>query len=256
MGNRKDERRSHMPQYPSNRTQTDTQIRNFYSDGMSYMNIRFYNMNLSFHLNPFMGKDNNGRSQYNMQNGAQTTVNFEGAFTLWKAGTDILEGKLQEVTVVIPCYGDASIKLERKGTGPNMYDTIFSITKAGNTVPFKFSVTPYQVKENGTMITKYLDSGLGAFVKTIEGYLTGINADRHLNKLTDDFVKIQNQKQQEGAPAQSNAPQQNPNYSQNNNRGNWNRNNRYRNNRYNNYQNNSNNGWNQNAQNMSNYSLQ
>ena len=106
------------------------------------------------------------------------------------------------------------------------------------------------------MITKYLDSGLGAFVKTIEGYLTGINADRHLNKLTDDFIKIQNQKQQEGAPAQSNAPQQNPNYSQNNNRGNWNRNNRYRNNRYNNYQNNSNNGWNQNAQNMSNYSLQ
>ena len=137
-----------------------------------------------------------------------------------------------------------------------MYDTIFSITKAGNTVPFKFSVTPYQVKENGTMITKYLDSGLGAFVKTIEGYLTGINADRHLNKLTDDFIKIQNQKQQEGAPAQSNAPQQNPNYSQNNNRGNWNRNNRYRNNRYNNYQNNSNNGWNQNTQNMSNYSLQ
>ena len=243
-------------QYPQ-RTQTATQIRNMYSEGMAYLNIRFYNVNLSFHLYPFMGKDANGKSQYNMQMGAQTTVNFEGAFTLWKTGTDILDGKVNEVTIVIPCFGDASIKLERKPAGSNMYETIFSITKAGNTIQFKFATIPYQVKENGITVTKYMESGLGAFVKTIEGYLTGINADRHLNKLTDDFIKIQNRNAQQ---PQNNQPQQNQQNNQNNyNRGNWNSNrNRYRSYR-NNYQGNQNDNqtgnWNPNSQNMGTYSL-
>ena len=78
---------------PNNRTQTSTQIRNFYSEGMSYLNMKFYNTNLSFQFYPFTGKDQNGRSTYDTKNGETTTVNFEGAFTLWKAAKDIIDGK-------------------------------------------------------------------------------------------------------------------------------------------------------------------
>ena len=36
------------------KTATSTQIRNFYSDGLSYMNVKFFNTNLSFNLYPFI----------------------------------------------------------------------------------------------------------------------------------------------------------------------------------------------------------
>lgn len=239
----------------SQRTQTSTQIRNMYSEGVSYMNIRFFNTNLAFHLYPFMGKDPNGRSQYNMQMGAQTTVNFEGAYALWKAGTDILDGRVQEISLVIPCLNDASVAINRSQNN-GVYETTFSITKGGNVIPFKFATIPYQVTENGVTVTKYMESGLGSFVKTIEGYLTGINADRHLNKLTDDFAKIQEQNNQ--SQPQNNSNQNNWNSS---NQNNWNRN-RPRNNQNfnrNRYQNNqgAGSGWNNNNNPMgiNNYSI-
>ena len=46
----------------------------------------------------------------------------------------------------------------------------------------------------GQVITndEIIEAGLGVFLKTVEGYLTGINADRHLDKLTEDFAKLMN----------------------------------------------------------------
>ena len=169
----------------NNRTSTSTQIRNMYSDGMSYMNIKFYNTNLSFQLYPFTGKDQNGRSKYDMKSGQQTTVNFEGAYALYHAAKDIIDGKVQQTTLSVPCNG-ASLVLERKLGMNGQMETVFSISKNNMTIPFKFNTIQQQVNINGQIQSQTIETGLGAFAKTIEGYLTGINSDRHLDKLTED----------------------------------------------------------------------
>lgn len=238
-----------------NRTSTSTQIRNMYSDGMSYMNISFFNTNLSFKLCPFLSKDNMGRSTYDMKNGQSTTVNFEGAYTLYEAASNIINGKVQEMNIPVPCLAGATLNLERKIGASGEMETVFSITKNNVTIPFRFQTIKYKAKENGQIVDKVIESGLGAFMKTIEGYLNGINADRHLNKLTEDFAKLQNN--QNGGNQQGGY---NNNYRNNNNgyKKPYNNNGGYKK-PYNNYQNNQNGGWNNNQpkqQDMSSYNIQ
>ena len=97
----------------------------------------------------------------------------------------------------------------------------------------------YQVKENGQFVSKIIECGLKSFKGILDGYLSGINADRHLDKLTDDFIKAQ-----EG--------QNNNSGNNNNNNGNYNN---YRKNYngykkpYNNNRNYNNNGGNNNGNN-------
>lgn len=205
------------------RTNTSTQIRNFYSDGMSYLNVSFFNTNLSFRFYPFISKDNIGRSTYDMKNGLNTTVNYEGAYALLDVANDIIDGKINETNLPIPCAAGASLKLERKLAQDGTMETIFSITKNNITIGFRFNTMTQQTKVNGQLQTKVIESGLGAFAKTIEGYLTGINSDRHLDKLTEDFAKLQenngNDQQQNGYSSyQSNGG--NNNYRRYNNGGN------------------------------------
>lgn len=174
------------------RTTTSTQIRNMYSPGNSYINIKFFNTDLSFKFHPYIQNDVNGRSQYDDNNAQITTVNYEDAFLLYTTARDILDGKLIEGSVKIPC-NNATLTLERK-LNNGKPETVFSIDKNNITIPFIFKVCERKVKSNGqTIMTTWVEAGLGAFMKTLEGYLTGINAERHLNKLTDDFVNAQNQ---------------------------------------------------------------
>ena len=237
------------------RTTTSTQIRNLYSDGVSCMNMKFYNTNLGFHLYPYIGKDQNGRSTYDTKNGQQTTVSYDGAFALYQMCHQIIEGKIQEGIITVPCVG-ASITLERK-LGLSGPETVFSLTKNNVNIPFRFQTIQQQIKENGNVVTKIIESGVGAFMKTIEGYLTGVNADRHLDKLTEEYAALNNTNQHNGGNNNAQQPQpQNNNYRQNNN-------NNYRRNNYNNgnnnYNNNRNNNrnWNNNRnQNFNDYSLQ
>lgn len=223
-------------------TSTSTQIRNLYSDGISCMNIKFYNTSLGFQLYPFTGKDSNGRSTYDTKNGQQTTVSYDGAFALYQMCNQIIDGKVQEGIITVPCMG-ATITLERK-LGLNGPETVFSLTKNNVTIPFKFSVISQQIKENGNVTTKQIESGVGAFMKTVEGYLTGVNADRHLDKLTEEYAKLNGEQQNEQPQQQQNRP----NYNNNNfkPRNNNNYNNNYRNN--NNRGNNNNNNWQQRQQ--------
>lgn len=190
-------------------TVTSTQIRNFYSDGISYLNVSFFNTNLSFKFYPFIRKDNIGKSEYDLKNGINTTVNFEGAYALWDASNNIIDVSINEINLPIPCAAGAILTLERKLGQNGEMETIFSISKNGILIPFKFQTTIYQTKENGQAVTKIIESGLGAFMKTIEGYLVGINADRHLDKLTEDFVKLQNSQNNNSQNATVNNQQQN-----------------------------------------------
>ena len=201
------------------RTSTSTQIRNMYSDGMSYMNIKFYNTSLSFQLYPFTGKDQNGRDRYDMNNGQITTVNYEGVYALFQTAKDIIDGRTKECNLSVPCNG-ASLTLERKLGMNGQMETVFSITKNNMTIPFKFQTIQQQIKDGGDISTNTIESGLGAFMKTLEGYLTGINAERHLNKLTDDYAALH--------PQNNNQQQGNNNYQRRNN---YNRNNNYQQNR-------------------------
>ena len=186
----------------SNRTNTSTQIRNLYSEGMSCMSIKFYNTNLSFQLYPFSGKNQNGRNSYDTKNGQQTTVNYEGAYALYHLAKDIIDGKVKETNLSVPCNG-ASLNLERKLGMNGQMETVFSISKNNVTIPFKFQTIQQQIKDGGNISSVTIECGLGAFMKTIEGYLTGINSDRHLDKLTEDYAKAQ------AASGQQNNQQQN-----------------------------------------------
>ena len=202
----------------NNRTQTSTQIRNLYSEGVSYMNIKFFNTNLCFQLYPFMSKDNTGRSNYDMKNGISTTVNFEGAFLLMKTADDIINGKIISTNVNIPCAGGASISLNCQRGLNGVPEVVFGISKNNINIPFKFAVVSRNdQKSDGSNEVSYIQTGLGAFNETVRAYLNGINADRHLDKLTEDYVKsiTGNQQEQQNQQAQQPSYQQ-QNYKQNN----------------------------------------
>ena len=242
----------------TNRTSTSTQITNFYSEGYSCLNLRFYNTNLSFQWYPFTGKDQSGRSQYDNKGGQQTTVNREGAYALYHVANEILNGKVDEANITVPCL-NGQVVLERKHGIDGSPETFLIINKNGSSIPFKFQTLTEQIRDNkGQVQTRVVESALGAFAKTVEGYLTGINADRHLDKLTEDYIRIQEQNQSQQQPGQqpmkNNNNKYRNNYSNNNNRPNYN--NKYRNNNQYGGGNNSNNsGWNPQSQTLSNYEL-
>jgi hypothetical protein len=210
---------------------TSTQIRTLYSNGISCLTIKFFNTNLSFGFQPFSGKDQNGFNQFNKDKTITTTVNYEGAATLWKTGQDILDGKINKCNVVIQCAGGTVLILERR-LNDNQLETWCTINKNGEIIPFRFNSYIRDIEENGQMIKQQIEAGLLVFIKTINGYLEGINADRHLDKLTDDYVKslgdkANNQQFQTNSGYQKkpyNRPYS-PNYKKNYNNYNNNRNN-------------------------------
>lgn len=244
------------------RTQTNTQIRNFYSDGYSYLNTRFFNTNLSFSFSPFLNKDANGRPNYDTSKSISTSVNFEGAFALYDMAQKLIANPSMTASVQVPCNG-ATLTLERRNANPS--EVFFSINKNNENIQFKFASYPVN-NANGVSV---VEAGLGAFMKTVEGYLTGINADRHLDKLTEDYAKLkEGQSGQQGGPQRGNFPQNNyqrnnwnggnNNYRKNNGGGNFQRRNNNWNNNNNQNRNNNQQSWETkpNTQNISTYQIQ
>lgn len=172
----------------NNRTATTTQIRNFYSD-MSYMNTSFYNNALSLRFCPFMNKDQNGRNNYDMNNAQVTTISYELVYALYSACKDVIEKNPNSLLLNIPCNG-ANLVFDHKSS-PNSCDTVLSINKNNTTIPFKFGIISENITVDGQSQTKIIPAELGSFMLLLEGFLTGINSERHLNKLTDDYIKSQ-----------------------------------------------------------------
>lgn len=206
----------------NNRTATTTQIRNMYSEGMSYLNTSFFNNSLSLKFYPFQSRDNTGRSHYDMNNGQVTTINYDLTYALYSACKEILEGKADNLLLTLPCNG-ATLTLDHKST-PNSIDTILSINKNNITIPFKFDTISEQITVNGNQQTKIIPAGLGAFKMTLEGFLTGINSDRHLDKLTEDYVKLQQNNNQGNNNYNNKSNYNKGNYKKNYNKGNYNNN--------------------------------
>lgn len=237
---------------------TTTQIRNLYSRGKCYLNVSFMNLKLSLKFFPYKGKNQNGNSSYDLQAGLYTAIGWDRAFAMYDTIQKILDGNMQECRIVMPMQSggpDDTLVFERVSTGQNHYDTNLTITRQGQSIQFTFETMDMQVRENGKEITKTIETGLGVFQKTLEGYLNGVNAERHLNKMTEEYAKSQQNNQQSNRF-------QNSNKSYGGNNKQYNGNNRGYNNGYNrNYNNrgsnNGNNGnWNPpNQQNYSSYEI-
>lgn len=182
----------------NNRMSVNTQIRSIYSDGYSSMMISFFNTNLSFRFYPFTSRDAVGKPFFDMKKGVTTTVNYDGAAALYIAATHIIDGKQGSngMQLIVSCAQGSSLILERREGQNGQMETFFVILKNNESIPFKFRTHQQQVKENGHIVTKTIESGLGVFAMTIKGYLTGVGANRHLSKLPEDFDEIENMIQQ------------------------------------------------------------
>lgn len=88
--------------------------------------------------------------------------------------------------LVLPCGNNVALILECKPDQDNQMSTYLLISKNNRMIPLRFGTIQYRVKEHGQMVTKVIQSGLGGFVKTLEAYLTGIGANLHLNKLSEE----------------------------------------------------------------------
>lgn len=187
-----------MPDFKK-RTSTQTHIRTIYSD-LSYITIKFFNNALSLNFVPAVGKDSNGFNQYQKsQNptqgiGVTTTINYETAAAL----LGIINNKImpaiinnQDISITIQLANQTELTIERKNDEIGHKRTFLNIKKDNNVIPYKFGQQKLTITENGNMRQEYNESGLAHFVSIIKGYLEGINAERHLNKLTDDYASLQ-----------------------------------------------------------------
>ena len=171
-----------------------TGIRNLYSKGYSAIFVSFYGMNLSFRFMPFVPRpakrDSIHDFHYDNVNAITTTVDCVGAFALYEAATNIINGKeaSQGMQLTIPCAAGVSLVFERKPGQDGQMETFLVIIKNDVVIPFKFNTYQAQVRENGQMVTKITETGLGTFAMTIFGYLTGIGAGNHLSKLFDEEI--------------------------------------------------------------------
>ncbi|WP_196601008.1 hypothetical protein [Pectinatus frisingensis] len=176
----------------------NTYIRTLYSEGLSSIMISFFNTNLSFSFAPCIGKNNVGFDQFDISKSLRTTINYEMASFLYQLAMSVVNGKYagQQISGVLQCNNNTTLIFEYKPDQYNQMGSCLTINKNNEMISFRFKTHIYRVKENGQMITKIIQSGLGAFAKTLDGYLTGINADGHLNKLLDDLESLQNENQQ------------------------------------------------------------
>lgn len=164
----------------------NTYIRTLYSPGFSLLTMSFFKTNLTLNFVPYLGKDNVGRSQYSKTQFLSTTVNYEGAAALYLAAMPILDGKESQMELVLPCSNNVTLILEYKPDQDNQMGTYLLINKNNKTILLRFGTMQCRVKENGQMVTKVIQSGVGAFVKILDAYLSGIGADLHLSKLTEE----------------------------------------------------------------------
>jgi hypothetical protein len=186
-----------MSQKYENKVNTSTFIRSFYAPGYSSITVSYFNTNLSLRFYRYSGKDNIGLAQYDLKNGMTTTVNYEAASYLYQAAMFILKdiNPEKEIRAVLPC-NKAALIFEYKSDQGNQMAAYLTIDKNNQSISFKFKTHQAQVKENGQTVTKVVQSGLGAFAMTVEGYLIGIGADIHLSKFPDIFENSQDEDQQ------------------------------------------------------------
>lgn len=111
---------------------------------------------------------------------------------MYQIASSIFNGNNPETQIksVFSC-NNATLTLEYKPDENNSMYTYLTIDKNSETLVFRFSVHTCKVNENGQMVTKVIQSGIGVFAMTLRGYLSGVNASGHLNKLPEEDKEFQ-----------------------------------------------------------------
>jgi len=185
----------------------NTVIRFLYSPGYSSLRLSLYAYNLVFSFSPHIGKDNRGFDKYCTKRFSSTSVNYESASFFYQTAMSIITGENsnKEILAVLQCSNNTTLTFEYKPNQNNQMCAHLAIAKNNEVYHFLFPTHQYQVKENGQTVTKVIQSGLGVFAKTLDGYLTGIGADNHLSKLPENFNEYQDYNEQVSAILWNNA---------------------------------------------------
>ena len=163
-------------------------IRNLYSPGFSWIRMSNYHGNLIFRFVPYLGKSEDGKSQYCKETFLSTSVRYDGASSYYQIAMSILLGDNceKEIKDVIPCKNNATLTFEYKPDQGDQMAAYLIINKNNLTIPFKFPTHEYDAKVNGRMVTKVIQTGLIGFIKALEEYLAAIGADSYLKKYTEE----------------------------------------------------------------------
>jgi len=195
------------------KTMTTTHIRTLYSDGSCYITVKFYDKYLSLTFTP---RENN---DYNKQRTIFSSIDYEGAALLLFTFDQIIQGNKQDCMVNITNpINNTTLSFTR-----NNNISVLSISRGNDKIAFKFNTMTRQIGNSQDTV----ETGLIVLANILRSYLSGINSSRHLNKMTDDFIKSQEGKpdnKQDGYKARN---QQSQGYQRgrgNYNRGNYNQN--------------------------------
>jgi len=136
----------------------------------------------------------------------QLRLIVKGVALLYKVAVDIFndESPNKEIEVVLPRNNNTALTFEYKHGQDNQMEAHLTIERDGRIIPFKFLADTFTVKENGQKVTKVIQSCLGAFAMTLEGYLLGIGIDRQLSKLSDEYETAQDDNEKKAYTAKSN----------------------------------------------------
>lgn len=167
------------------KTYNNVIIRNLYAPDYSFLTMSFFKTNLAFGFTPYVGTDNTGRSQYDKNRYASTTVDYEGAAALYLAAKSILNGDERPTQLILPRGHQATLIFKYEPDERNQMWAYLILDKSGETIPFRFAIQQCQVKENAQIVTKIIQSGLACFEKTLEGYLTNVSDGQSTDKLQD-----------------------------------------------------------------------
>lgn len=157
-------------------------IRTLYAPEYSSLMMSFYKTHLTFAFSPYSGKNESGFPQYDIKRHVSTTVDHEGAAALYLIVKKILQGDEMPTRLILPRYHQATLTFKYEPDESNQMRAYLLLDKNRETIPFQFAIHQYQVKENGQVVTKTIQSGLMAFEKVLEAYLTSTDAAKYLNK--------------------------------------------------------------------------
>lgn len=204
------------------RQQTSTQVRTFFGDNV-YLGTKLYNNMFSVSIHTCTGRDQNQKPLWDI--GILFSLRYEDTAALAEACKIVTENPMEpkEVHLVIP-GNEKMFRFDCADNPATGFTAVLSIAKGNQKSEFVFSYNEIDVSKrmpdgSSQMVKVRIQSQLVAFLRTLNGYLEGINTDRHLDKMTDDYARMQEDKHGE---RRDNGGNNSGGY--NNNRGNWNRN--------------------------------
>ena len=198
-----------------NNKQPNIHIKTFGSPGLSqltlsrYLSEKYQKEFLVFKFVPCIGQDDTGADKFCKKTFPSTSIDHAGAKDFLQIIKPILDGKdpNTQITASLPCGKSASLNFEYKLEKDGHMGAYLTISKDGNTVPFKFETFKYKSYEDGEVITNVLQTGLSTFAKILEGYIASAGVDDQWNRVSEEERKPVQTPQPTGSNGNSGAYQ-------------------------------------------------